>query len=46
MTTDTAPSRWRKAKMALATVLAIVLAIICAPFVLLTLLASLSHGRR
>ncbi len=42
MTIETAPSRWRKAK----TALAIILAIICAPIVVIALLASVSDGRR
>ncbi len=42
MTTETAPSRWRKAK----TAVAVILAIICAPIVVIALLASISDGRR
>ncbi len=42
MITQTAPNRWRKCK----TALAIVVAIIGAPFVVIALLASISGGRR
>ena len=42
MTTEIAPRRWRKAK----TALAVILAIICAPIVVIALLASVTDGRR
>ncbi|TCP95648.1 hypothetical protein C8J46_11220 [Sphingomonas sp. PP-F2F-A104-K0414] len=42
MTTQSTPNRWRKMK----TLLAIVVAIIGAPIVIIALFASLSGGRR
>lgn len=42
MTTTTATARWRKCK----TALAIIVAIVSTPFVVIALLASVSGGRR